>query len=62
MQILVDPVVPLEQPVHHIHIFGIDIHRIDGTERFISGNVRADGLEQWSIPSGYFAVVDEIIQ
>ncbi len=47
MKVLIDPVVPFKQPVHHIGVFRVDISRIDGTERLIFRDVRTDGVEQW---------------
>jgi hypothetical protein len=46
MEVLIDPIVPLEQPVHHLGVFGIDIDRIDWAERLIFCNVRAKCIEQ----------------
>jgi hypothetical protein len=49
MQVLIDPIMPLEQPVHDIGIFRIDIHRIDWTEWLVFCNIRANGIEQEAI-------------
>jgi hypothetical protein len=38
--------VPLEQPVHDVGIFGINIYGIDWTEWLVFRNIRADGVEQ----------------
>ena len=49
MEVLIDPVVPLEQPVHDVCVFEIDVHRIDGTEWLVFCDVGAYGIEQEAI-------------
>ena len=49
MEVLIDPVVPLEQPVHDVCVFEVDVHGIDGTEWFVFCDVGAYGIEQESI-------------
>jgi hypothetical protein len=49
MEVLIDPVVPLEQPVHDVCIFEVDVHGINGTEWFVFCDVGAYGIEQESI-------------
>jgi hypothetical protein len=46
VEVLIDPVMPLEQAIHDIGIFEVDIDRIDRTERFIFCNIRAECVEQ----------------